>query len=184
MKNLQKGMFILCLLFCFITTYSQQIASTPQFRGEFLDYINRVRQKGCNCGTTYMPPAPPLIWNFQLEVAAIGHAEDMGRQNYFSHTSRDGRTMRDRMAATGYTMNGYRKFRIGENIALGQLTIPEVMQGWLNSEGHCKNLMNPGFKEIGIARYNNYWVQDFGGREPFTQEEQKLLKSGKYHIIP
>ncbi len=91
--------------------------------------------------------------------------------------------MQDRIAMAGYTFNGYRSFMIGENIAQGQMSIAEVMRGWFNSPGHCRNLMNPEFKEVGIAFYNTYWVQDFGGREAFTAEQQKLIKNGKYRLI-
>jgi uncharacterized protein YkwD len=183
MKQLIKGVFSLIILFSYVSAYSQQTVSTPQFKREFLEYINHTRQKGCNCGVTYMPPAPPLEWNDQLEIAAAGHAQDMYDKNYFSHTSLDGRTMQDRMAAVGYTFKGYKSFMIGENIAQGKLSIAEVMQGWFKSVGHCKNLMNPGFKEVGISLYNDYWVQDFGGREAFSPDVQKLIKSGKYHVI-
>jgi uncharacterized protein YkwD len=183
MKILFRAVFSIVALFSFVNAYSQQTTSNSKFRDEFLDYINRTRQKGCNCGTTYMPPAPPLIWNDQLEIAAIGHAVDMYDKNYFSHTSKDGRTMEKRMFAAGYAYKGYKSFMIGENIAMGQHSIPEVMAGWFKSEGHCKNLMNPGFKEVGVAAYNSYWVQDFGGREAFSAEQQKLIKSGKYKLI-
>lgn len=153
------------------------------FKKEFLNRINEARKKGCNCGVNYMPPAPPLVWNNQLADAALGHAQDMFNRNYFSHTSKDGRTMADRVMAAGYTYQGYKSFAVGENIAQGQMSIAEVMAGWLKSEGHCKNLMNPTFKEIGVAEYNNYWVQDFGGRESFSPEVQKMIKEGKYKII-
>ena len=148
-----------------------------------MENINRVRVRGCNCGTVYMPPAPPLVWNEQLEVSAIGHAADMAVQNYFSHTSLDGRTMQDRIRMAGYAYKGFRSYQIGENIAFGPETIAEVMQGWFHSPGHCKNLMNPAFKEIGIAENNTYWVQDFGGREEFSAEEQRMIKSGRYKLI-
>jgi uncharacterized protein YkwD len=183
MKRLLRGILALGILFCGIKAYSQQIPAGRQFKREFLEDINYTRQKGCNCGTTYMPPAPPLTWNDQLETAAIGHAQDMFNKNYFSHTSKDGRSSEDRIALAGYTFNGYRTFAIGENIAQGQQSIAEVMQGWFKSPGHCKNLMNPAFKEVGIAEYNTYWVQDFGGREPFSAEQEKLIKSGKYKVI-
>jgi len=178
-----KRALTLIVLFSFINVYSQQTVGTAQFKREFLQDINAVRQKGCNCGPTYMPPAPPLIWNSQLEIAAIGHARDMADQGYFSHTSKDGRSTEDRIVLAGYTFKGFKSFTIGENIAQGQLSIAEVMKGWFKSEGHCKNLMNPGFKEVGVALANGYWVQDFGGREAFSPEEEKLIKSGKYKLI-
>lgn len=160
-----------------------QMPGDRRFKKDFLEYINRVRKKGCNCGVTYMPPAPPLVWNNQLANAALGHARDMANKNYFSHESKDGRTMQDRVDAAGYNHNGYKSYMIGENIAQGQQSIAEVMNGWFKSEGHCRNLMNPGFKEVGVAVYNTYWVQDFGGREAFSPEMQKLIKSGKYRLI-
>lgn len=164
------------------TVNSRQTYSDQQFKQEFLDNINRTRAKGCKCGTTRIPPAPPLIWNEQLEKAAMGHAKDMANKDYFSHTSKDGRTSFDRIENTGYTHKGYRSFAVGENIAQGQESIAEVMAGWFKSEGHCRNLMNPDFKEVGVATYNAYWVQDFGGREAFSTEMQKMIKSGKVKI--
>lgn len=183
MKDVIKVLFILYILLSGYTAYSQQTVSSGRFRREFLNEINRVRQQGCNCGTTYMPPAPPLVWNNQLEIAAIGHARDMADNHYFSHTSRDGRSVEDRVVLAGYTFKGYRSFAVGENIAQGQMSIAEVMQGWFNSPGHCKNLMNPAFKEVGVAENNTYWVQDFGGRQSFSAEEQRLIKSGRYRLI-
>ncbi|WP_454802779.1 CAP domain-containing protein [Mucilaginibacter phyllosphaerae] len=153
------------------------------FKQDFLDLINKTRTKGCKCGNTYFPPAPPMVWNKDLEDAAIGHAKDMARQNYFSHESKDGRTMNNRIVAAGYVFKGWKSFMIGENIAFGQTSIPEVMAGWFKSEGHCRNLMNPGFKEVGVAENSKFWVQDFGGRIPFSEEQQKLIKSGKYRLI-
>ena len=91
--------------------------------------------------------------------------------------------MEDRIVLAGYYFNGYKSFMVGENIAFGQGSISEVMNGWFKSEGHCMNLMNPDFKEVGVAEYNTYWVQDFGGRVPFSEEQQKLIKNGKIRII-
>ena len=183
MKNFIKGFTMLIFLFGYTITHGQQSINNKQFKQEFLNNINRTREKGCNCGTTYMPPAQPLAWNNQLELAALGHAKDMNRKNYFSHTSKDGKSMQDRIVLAGYYFKGFRSFMVGENIAQGQQSISEVMQGWFKSEGHCKNLMNPGFKEVGVAETNYYWVQDFGGREPFSAEQQKLIKSGRYRLI-
>lgn len=183
MKRLFFGGLITLIIFLACIPIEPPQQKEERFKQEFLDYINQARHDGCNCGHTYMPPAPPLIWNDQLEIAALGHAEDMATKNYFSHTSKDGRSMADRITYAGYYFKGYKSFTVGENIASGQLNIPEVMTGWLKSEGHCKNLMNPAFKEVGVAQFRNYWVQDFGGRESFSPEVQKLIKSGKYKLI-
>jgi uncharacterized protein YkwD len=183
MKHHTKVFLLIIIVFAGHIAHGQQTVSTALFRKEFLEDINHIRQKGCNCGLKYMPPAPPLVWNDQLELAAMGHAQDMALHNYFSHTSLDGRDVSDRIKAVGYSFKGFRKFAIGENIAQGQESIAEVMAGWLKSAGHCKNLMNPDFKEVGIAFYNSYWVQDFGLREPFSPEMQKMIESGKYKIV-
>ena len=171
------------LLLLLSNVAKQDVPKGAAFKKEFSARINKVRQKGCSCGKQYMKPVPPLVWNDQLEDAAMGHAKDMYKKNYFSHDSRDGRKIVDRIEAAGYTRKGFRSYQIGENIAQGQPSIAEVTEGWLKSEGHCFNLMQPGFKEIGVAYYNTYWVQDFGGREEFSAEAKKMLETGKAKII-
>ena len=91
--------------------------------------------------------------------------------------------MSDRAIDAGYNYKGFKTFAVGENIAQGQMSIAEVMSGWLHSEGHCRNLMNPLFREVGIAEIDHYWVQDFGGRESFSPREREMIKSGKYKLI-
>jgi len=159
-----------------------QVRADDAFKSAFLQQINTKRAQGCKCGTLYMPPVAPLTWNDLLENAASAHARDMGEHNYFSHESRDGRTSNQRIMAAGYNYNGYRSFAVGENIAFGQDNIDEVMRGWFKSKGHCENLMNPDFKEVGVAQYGQYWVQDFGGRVPFSDEQQRMIKSGRMKI--
>lgn len=135
------------------------------FQNEFLTRINNIRKYGCKCGNSYMPPVQPLIWNPFLEQSAIAHAQDMNRRRYFAHTSLSGKTIKNRLEDAGYNFKGMRSYAFGENIASGQKSIDEVMKSWLKSEGHCKNIMNKNFREIGVAQRNLYWVQDFGMRE-------------------
>src|SRR3569833_910470 len=156
MRMFVKGFFAVMLILTCKITVAQLTPSTSEFKREFLENIIHVRQKGCNCGNVRMAPAPPLVWNDQLETAAIGHAADMSNKSYFSHNSQDGRTSDQRMVAAGYGNNGFKSFAVGENIAQGQMSIAEVMAGWIKSPGHCKNLMYPEFKEVGIAKYNDY----------------------------
>lgn len=173
---------LLIMLITSVCAAPQQI-NNDRFKVEFLTRLNKIRAKGCDCGLSYFPPAPPLKWNDNLEFAARRHALDMSERHYFSHTSINGRSMSDRTAEAGYGSKGYKTYAVGENIAQGQMSIEEVMSGWLHSEGHCRNLMNPAFREVGIAEIDHYWVQDFGGREAFSVREQQMIRSGRYKLI-
>jgi uncharacterized protein YkwD len=134
------------------------------FAASALARINQLRAAGASCGSRgAFAPALPLRWNRLLTRAAASHTADMAANDYFSHTSADGRSMSDRVNATGYAWSS-----LGENIAAGYATVDSVMDGWMLSDGHCANLMNPGFDEVGLAcvagaagsRYGHYWTQD------------------------
>lgn len=134
------------------------------FSTHILQRINTLRASGANCGSSgQFAPAAAVGWNAQLTQAADGHSQDMAAQNYFDHTSRDGRTFSQRIDATGYVWS-----TVGENIAAGYPSVDAVMDGWIQSAGHCANLMNANFTEIGVAcvpgtsstAYNNYWTMD------------------------
>jgi hypothetical protein len=90
----------------------------------------------------------------------------MAQQNYFSHTSLDGRQFNQRIAAAGYSYS-----TVGENIACGYSTPQAVMNGWMNSSGHRANILSASFCDIGVgyafgaaSSYGHYWTQDFGRR--------------------
>ena len=124
-----------------------------------LQLVNDVRKSGCTCGTTTMPAVGAVVWNDQLAKAAYDHSVDMNTQDYFSHTGVDGSTPGQRITAAGYHWSSW-----GENIAQGYSTEQLVIKAWLASEGHCKNIMNGGFRDMGTGRYGNYWTQDFGSK--------------------
>lgn len=132
-----------------------------------LEKINQARAQERFCGSTRHEPAGPLRWNDELARAALAHAGDMGELNYFSHVSRSGDTLSDRVDETGYSWR-----RIGENIAAGAGSPAQVMAGWLDSPTHCSTLMNPEFAQSGVAYAIDedsdaviYWVQVFGTPE-------------------
>jgi uncharacterized protein YkwD len=135
------------------------------FESDALRLVNQQRAAGATCGSRgSFAPAAALTWNARLAGAAYGHSRDMADKNYFSHDSLDGRSMADRINATGYTWS-----TIGENIAAGYNSVQSVVSGWMASEGHCANLMNPRFTELGLAcarndasTYRTYWSQEFG----------------------
>ena len=129
-----------------------------------LDGINAARASGRTCGDRHYPPAPPLQWNAQLAAAAQTHSDNMARERRFNHMEKDGSTAAERATRAGYAW-----LRIGENIAVGQRSAQEAVDGWLSSPGHCANLMNPDFSETGAAYSVTidqrpdmiYWTQVF-----------------------
>src|SRR5687768_3988122 len=95
------------------STSRNSFNNVVDFEKEFLKQINRARAEGCKCGDKYMPPVEPLIWNTQLQLSALGHAQDMARNRYFSHVSKNGDKIKDRITAAGYTYSGFQSFTIG-----------------------------------------------------------------------
>lgn len=126
--------------------------------------VNAARATARTCGSQHFSAAPPVSWNGALGDAALLHSRDMAEHRYVSHKGKDGRA-----AAARALQAGYRWRRIGENIAAGQNSPEEVVAGWLSSPGHCANIMNSGFTEMGAAYAINsaratgrvYWTQVF-----------------------
>ncbi|WP_024673112.1 CAP domain-containing protein [Pseudomonas syringae] len=129
-----------------------------------LAQVNAARAKPRMCGKRPFPSARPLSWNATLEIAAQGHSQSMASENYFTHRGFDNDSPADRARAAGYSGR-----QIGENIAAGQSSASKAMASWLASPGHCANLMNPMFTEVGAAYatethtdYGVYWTMLFG----------------------
>ena len=128
-------------------------------KATLLQLVNDVRQTGCTCGSTVMPPVAAVTWHDQLATAAFNHSNEMNSNNYFGHPGLSGSTAGDRIAGAGYAWKTY-----GENIAKGYLNEQAVMDGWLKSEGHCMNIMSSLFREMGVAKVGSYWTQEFASR--------------------
>lgn len=101
-----------------------------------------------------------------LERAAQGHSEDMVTRGFFDHVGPDGRDAGGRIDAAGYAWGAY-----AENIAAGQSTPRRVMAAWMNSAGHCRNILDPGVTELGVGVAAlaatlpggaGTWTQNFG----------------------
>lgn len=97
----------------------------------------------------------------RLRAAARGHSRDMAENDYFSHTGLDGSSFVERAQAQGYSSPA------GENIAYGYATPAAVMEGWMNSDGHRRNILNCSHTTIGVglaydANGRPYWTQVFG----------------------
>jgi uncharacterized protein YkwD len=135
-------------------------AQAPELASRVLDLVNQARARTVRCGEKTFSPARPLALSGTLDGVALGHASDMADNDYFEHTDLSGHTPADRVRAVGY-----REKLVGENIAFGPRTADEVVQGWLDSPGHCENIMDPRFVEMGVAfapahrKRGLYWVQ-------------------------
>lgn len=152
---------------------SQAISADEQ---TILDAVNAARASARTCGTTTFAATTPLTWNAQLAAAARIHSDDMAQNGYkgtttdaeAAHIGFDGSTPQQRITQAGYVWNVS-----GENVAAGYTVggSLDVVVAWLNSPGHCSNIMNPKFKEIGVSyvfndkmKYNSFFTQTFGGR--------------------
>ena len=136
-------------------------AQAPTLASRTLELVNEARARGARCGDRSFGPAPPVKLSGTLAGVAFGHAADMAMHNYFEHEDRSGRSPADRVRAVGY-----QEKLVGENIAYGPKSAEEAVQGWLDSPGHCENIMDPRFAEMGIAyapgqasRRGLFWVQ-------------------------
>ncbi|MEA3413173.1 MAG: CAP domain-containing protein [Pseudomonadota bacterium] len=145
---------------------------TPsQAEEEMLRQINIARSQSRHCGPDHYEAAGPLAWDCKLQKAAYSHSEDMATINFFSHTGSDGLSAGDRIEAQGYTWRSW-----GENIAAGYKTFSTALDGWLDSPGHCSNIMSQKFTEIGMdfvtdtrSDYEIYWTQVFARPAPATE---------------
>lgn len=129
------------------TTTTHDLA--PSETARVLQLVNRARTNhGC----------APLKSDSRLVAAAQGHSSDMSRRDYFSHDTPEGVAFDERIRAAGYPQPG------AENIAMGQRSADEVMEAWMHSDGHRRNILNCHLRAIGVGLDTDgwYWTQDFG----------------------
>ncbi|MBO9204958.1 MULTISPECIES: CAP domain-containing protein [Niastella] len=152
-------LFRLAIIIVFLPACHKDTNVVRTVKEEMLAAVNALRQTGCTCGNTFMPPVKPLQWNDTLAKAAQAHARDMDANNYFSHISPGGTSPIQRTMALGYAGN-----YVTENIARGYAELGPVMTAWEISEDHCKAMMDSLQTELGAGNINTYWVQEFGSR--------------------
>lgn len=120
--------------------------------GQVLQLVNAQRARaGC----------APLKVNGHLQIAAQRHSQEMASLNRFSHTGANGASPQRRARAIGYGAG------VGENIAAGQRTPQQVVNAWMASPGHRRNILNCRYRSTGIGTahggtYGVYWTQKFG----------------------
>ncbi|WP_462408855.1 CAP domain-containing protein [Neobacillus sp. Marseille-QA0830] len=127
-------------------------ATVSQYAKQVIDLTNQQRSKN---------GVPALKEDTQLSSVAQKKAVDMQQNHYFSHTSPTYGSPFDMMRDFGVTYKS-----AGENIAQGQRTPQEVVNAWMNSEGHRKNILSPNFTHIGVGfeETGKNWSQMFIGK--------------------
>ncbi len=128
------------------------IDSTKSIEQQVIDLTNQERQKN---------GLKPLAVDWEVSRVARYKSVDMRDRNYFAHQSPTYGSPFDMLSAFGIQ---YRS--AGENIAAGQRTAQEVVNAWMNSQGHRQNILNPGYTHIGVGfaqggSYGYYWTQMF-----------------------
>ncbi|MFK8912713.1 CAP domain-containing protein, partial [Streptomyces sp. YS-3] len=119
---------------------------------QVVDLANAERAKaGCS----------PFRADRHLNASAQAHADDMAARDYYEHNSPEGRNAGDRMSAAGYDWHKW-----GENIHRGPKSAADAMRDWMKSPGHRANILDCGFKDIGVgvnlSGNGPWWVQNFG----------------------
>lgn len=125
------------------------------FEAEVLARVNAERARGGSCGGKAMPPRGALRRSDAVTCVARAYAREMHDRGFFSHTGDDGSSVADRVNAKKIAWS-----RLAENIAKGQRTPQEVMQAWMNSAGHCANILGDT-AQLGVGYDGDVWVQVF-----------------------
>ncbi len=138
--------------------YARQVAGLADLaavRKEMFERVNAVRAAA---------GLEPLVADPHLATAAQKHADDMLARRYYNHLTPEGLTPRDRIEDAGLFSS-----LVAENIAEGEFSVAEVMDGWMKSEEHRANILNPRVTALGVGvavgrfedRLRLLWVQDF-----------------------
>ena len=122
--------------------------------------------EGAAANTSAQPAAArqPLAWEQRLATSAQAQASDLAQRDLLSHVDAQQRSFGLRLRSAGYAAAG-----AGENLAAGQTDFDDTLQAWLASPTHCANLMQPDFRDVGLAcvqrpgsRYERFWVAHLG----------------------
>lgn len=143
------------------TVYTTSFCGIANFDASMLAAVNAARAVARICGDTAMPAVPALTSDVKLISAASRHSLDMAKTLNFGHTGSDNSSFSERITAAGYVWSD-----AGENVALNQRSIPDVIDSWLKSPGHCANIMGATRPDFGSACEKSsdgsfYWTQLF-----------------------
>jgi uncharacterized protein YkwD len=127
--------------------------------------INEARAEAQVCRGVQFPATASVTWSGTLRASTDLHADDMANNNFFSHQGTNGSFVDDRATLAGYDFE-----KVGESLAAGFASPEQTVDAWLaSSDGHCENLLDPSFDEVGAScRFNaeslhkTYWAMTMG----------------------
>jgi uncharacterized protein YkwD len=113
---------------------------------------------------------PPLVLNETLSAVAESYACKMADQGFFDHIDPETKSSPGQRV----TEAGYEFISVGENLAAGQRSVDDVIEQWMDSEGHRANILGTAWRETGIGvrlggDFGVYWVQVFA--DPLEMDE-------------
>ncbi len=138
------------------TTTTSTVPPPPLSSSQALEILALVNQERAEHGLQ------SLRLETRLNAAAQQHSVEQGLLGDIYHVAPDGTGPGDRIKATGYSFSTW-----GENVAGGQRSAEAVMEDWMNSPGHCRNILRPSFTEMGVgyaetnSSYRVWWTQAF-----------------------
>jgi len=134
-----------------------------QQRGLDLTLVRQINAFRTSHGLAPLRPSPAL------DAAALEHSREMARDGYFAHSSRDGLPFWRRIEQF-YALRGYASWSVGENLAWAapSLDSRSTLELWLGSRGHRANLLNPRWREVGVAAVHSAGVPQIFGGDAFT----------------
>jgi uncharacterized protein YkwD len=132
---------------CTVPATAASAATTADGTDTVVALVNQERaEAGCS----------PVTVDSRVTTAAQKHAQDQAERETMTHVGSDGSSAGQRITRAGYTWR-----KVGENVAWGTTSPERVMQMWMNSDGHRKNILNCAYKHIGVGVADGYWTQDF-----------------------
>jgi|GEM_PF-818789 len=179
-KNKIKYIAATLVLIIVVNISSLSLAQAAISTSSLVSMVNDARtQAGLSALTT----------NGQLEAAAQAKANDMFTNQYFAHNSPQGKTPWDFIKSSGYTY-----VYAGENLAIGYSDSNELHDAWMNSPSHRENIMNPNYREIGVASVDGVYeganttivVQEFGStttQSPVVAEQNNVNNNSNENLV-
>lgn len=140
-------------------SFRGELVEPPELTAEMWEKVERGEEKQIVDLTNILRArheAGPVEWHAEAAKVAYGHSKEMSDEQYFSHTSPVSGDLASRLTNAGVMYS-----RAGENIAANYTDAPAAVEGWLNSDGHRKTMLDDVYTHLGVGVYKKYYTQNF-----------------------